>query len=208
MLLNLLNSGPDPISLLIILVIEIGSLLLVLSVHEAAHAYVALKLGDQTAKLAGRLTLNPLAHIDPIGGLAILLIGFGWGKPVPVNPYNLRSPRQGMMLISLAGPASNFLMAGLLAILFHFLGGLPLLGLILQHLTQLTLLLGVFNLIPISPLDGFKVVSGLLPYNLAIDWEQLAPWGIFLLLLLLMTPAFNTILYTPVSVLSRLLLGT
>jgi Zn-dependent protease len=95
----------------------------------------------------------------------------------------------------------------MLAILFHFLGSLPLFGLILQQLTQLTLLLGVFNLIPISPLDGFKVVSGLLPYNLSIDWEQLAPWGIFLLLLLLMTPAFNTVLYAPVSFLTHLLLG-
>lgn len=207
MLLNLFNSGLDPVSMLILLALEIGSLLLVLSVHECAHAYVALKLGDTTALNAGRLTLNPVAHIDPVGGLAILLIGFGWGKPVPVNPYNLRNPRRDMALVSLAGPGSNFLMAALLAVLFHLFGGVSIIALVLEQITFLTLSLGVFNLIPISPLDGFKIVSGILPYNLSIDWEQLAPWGIFLLLLLLITPAFNTILYSPVSFLSRLLLG-
>jgi Zn-dependent protease len=206
-LLNLLSSHLDPITLSILLFFEVGSLLVVLSVHEAAHAAAAARLGDNTAKVLGRLTLNPLAHIDPMGGLMILLLGFGWGKAVPVNPYNLQSPRRDLALISFAGPASNFVMAAGLAGLFRLMGDTGVIGLVLTQLVSLNLALGIFNLLPISPLDGFKVVSGLLSFNLALDWEATARWGIFLLILLLMTPAFNTILYGPVGFLSRVLLG-
>jgi len=207
MLFSLLGLSLDPLTLLITLLFEVGFLLIVLSVHEAAHAFMANRLGDSTARLNGRLTLNPLAHIDPIGGLMILLVGFGWGKPVPYNPLNLRSPRRDSALISFAGPGSNFLMALLLAVVFRVLSGDGVAGFILAQLVGLNLALGIFNLIPISPLDGFKVVSGLLPWRMAVDWEQTQRWGIYLLIILLVTPAFNTLVFGPVSFLSRLLLG-
>ncbi|MCX6783621.1 MAG: site-2 protease family protein [candidate division WWE3 bacterium] len=192
MLLSLLGSGLhlDPLTLIITLVIILASLALVLSVHEAAHAFVANALGDPTARLSGRLTLNPLAHLDPIGTIGILFFGFGWGKPVPFNPYNLKNPRRDAALTLRLGS-----------------GQVGVTGMVISQLVVLNLTLAVFNLIPLGPLDGFKVVAGLLPWQLAIDWQQTERWGIFILLFLMMTPVFGTIVGVPVSVLSRLLLG-
>jgi len=178
--------------------------LMILAVHEAAHAYVANLLGDGTARLAGRMTLNPIVHLDPIGTVMLLLFGFGWGKPVPINPYHLRNYRRDSALIALAGPLSNFILAGLLAIIFHLSGGGVL---ILAFLVQLSVVLGVFNLLPFGPLDGFKVVAGLLPANLARDFEQTSQLGIVVLLFLLLTPAFSNIVGTPVTFITKLLLG-
>jgi len=155
------------------LYIALGMLLAV-SVHEAAHAAAAYYLGDPTAKLAGRLSLNPLRHLDPLGTIMIFLVGFGWGKPVPINPYNLRNPRRGEALISLAGPMSNFFLAALLALplKYFFMGYEAGFGAVLAHFLAVTIYLNValmvFNLLPIPPLDGSKVVAAFLP----ISWES------------------------------------
>ena len=145
-----------------VLVLLIPVLLFALVFHEFSHAWVANKLGDPTARYAGRLTLNPMAHLDPIGGLMILFVGFGWAKPVPVDIRYLSNPRVDMMKIAFAGPASNLLLA--------FIGGTILrLGLLhgtmammIMFFTQINIMLAVFNMIPIAPLDGSQIFSGLL----------------------------------------------
>lgn len=178
-----------------------------LSFHEAAHAFVANLLGDPTARYSGRLTLNPLAHLDPIGSLMILLAGFGWAKPVPFNPLNLRNLKRDAALISFAGPAANLALAAIFGSFYRWLGGGGALGGVLTLLAIINLNLAVFNLIPLHPLDGFKVVTGLLPRRLAVDWEQTQGWGIYILILLLVTGAFVVIISGPVSWLSHLILG-
>ena len=145
-----------------VLVLLIPVLLFALVFHEFSHAWVANKLGDPTARYAGRLTLNPMAHLDPIGGLMILFVGFGWAKPVPVDIRYLSNPRVDMMKIAFAGPASNLLLA--------FIGGTILrLGFVhgtmatmIMFFTQINIMLAVFNMIPIAPLDGSQIFSGLL----------------------------------------------
>lgn len=183
------------------------ALLLSVSVHEFSHAWVANRLGDSTAKDMGRLTLNPLAHVDPLGLIVLLLLGFGWGKPVPVNYYNLKSPKRDAALISLAGPGSNFILALIMAILFHvlniFLAGIG--QNIVYFLILYNLFLGVFNLLPIEPLDGFKIVNGILPPSLSVQWVQLAPYGIFILLFLVATNAVSRIISPVISLLMTLL---
>ncbi|MBA4336614.1 site-2 protease family protein [bacterium] len=141
------------------------SLILVVAIHEAAHAFVAYKLGDNTAKHQGRLTLNPLAHLDPLGTIMVFLAGFGWGKPVPVNPYNFKDPIKGSALVSLAGPASNFLTALICSIPLKYFGAsLPEpVAILLWTITDLSILLGIFNLLPFPPLDGSKIFAVLVP---------------------------------------------
>jgi len=145
-----------------VLVLLIPVLLFALVFHEFSHAWVANKLGDPTARYAGRLTLNPIAHLDPIGGLMILFVGFGWAKPVPVDIRYLSNPRVDMMKIAFAGPASNLLLA--------FIGGTILrlgfvhgtMAMMIMFFTQINIMLAVFNMIPIAPLDGSQIFSGLL----------------------------------------------
>jgi len=148
-------------------------ILLALVIHEFSHALVAYKLGDDTAKLNGRLTLNPLAHLDPLGTLMIFLVRFGWAKPVPVNPYNLKNPKRDMLWISAAGPMSNmilaFLSGSLLRVVYNMgikpeittFGGLIMLMLVFS--LQINLALAIFNILPIAPLDGSKILYGVLP---------------------------------------------
>jgi Zn-dependent protease len=169
-----------------------------LSIHEAAHAYMSDRLGDPTARLSGRVTLNPLAHLDPIGTLLPLFllfsgspIIFGWGKPVPFDPFNLRNPRRDSALISFAGPASNLILATLLAIgirfsyLFFGTSGL-IVEAFLVPVIALNVMWALFNLIPLHPLDGGKVLIGLLPRNLAIKWDGiLGQYGLIILIFLI-----------------------
>jgi len=140
----------------------VGALVFTLSVHESAHAWVGDLLGDSTARRMGRLTLNPLAHLDPIGFLMILLVGFGYAKPVPYNPYNLKYPRWGPALIAAAGPLSNLIFGSVCAILYGFiepnLGGENLLVLTFWFLGHINFALMIFNLIPLPPLDGSKAL--------------------------------------------------
>ena len=166
-----------------------------LAFHEFSHAWAANELGDDTAKRQGRLTLNPIAHLDPIGTALILLIGFGWAKPTPVNPWRLRvGPIRGNAIVAFAGPASNFFFAALAALpirlglvdsrfganipaVIRFGTGEEYVYLFLAFVISLNVLLGLFNLIPIPPLDGFKVLGGFLPKSAAMQLQKLEPYG-------------------------------
>ncbi|MBU0535289.1 MAG: site-2 protease family protein [Patescibacteria group bacterium] len=190
---------------------QLGILLMValivsLTFHEFSHAFVADKLGDPTAKNMGRLTLNPLAHLDPLGTLFLLVARFGWGKPVPFNPLNLKNPRRDAALISLAGPASNFILAITASLIIRLVSAGSLLGGFLYLVVFYNLILGIFNLIPVGPLDGNKIVYGFLPMNLAIQWQEIQRYGMFILLFLVFTNTTSLIL-SPLVDLSMKLLG-
>jgi Zn-dependent protease len=197
-------------------IISIFVLLFAISVHEASHGWAALKMGDPTAHQLGRITLNPIRHIDPIGTILfpLMLIVmrspflFGWAKPVPVNPLNLKNPRKDNLIISIAGPVSNIAVAVVAFIILKIIlnlnpslfygGGFgKLLSPIIQilYLTiLLNVILAVFNLIPIPPLDGSGVVMGLISEEAAEKYEQIRPYGFFILILLLMTGLIGRIL--------------
>ena len=172
--------------------LAIPPLLFALCFHEYSHALTAYRLGDPTAAAQGRLTLNPLRHLDPMGTLLLFFAGFGWARPVPVNPANLRSPRRDMLWIAAAGPASNLalaLVSGLLLRLIvpmlHTPGGLGGSGAsMLIYSLQINLVLAVFNLIPLPPLDGSAVVRGLLPLAQVQAWSRVEAVGPVLLLVL------------------------
>lgn len=175
-----------------------------LSVHESAHALVAYRLGDPTGKMLGRISLNPLRHLEVFGSLMFLIVGFGWAKPVPVNPANLRKdPRIGLALVSGAGPVSNLLLALLSAVLVvattAFEVGLPEpVEVLLQMLVYINVLLAIFNLIPLAPLDGFAVAVGVLPRQMAANFSRLREWGpgiLFALVGLSWLTAFNVFSY-------------
>jgi Zn-dependent protease len=169
------------------LIITLPILLLVITVHEFSHALVADKLGDPTPRLAGRLTLNPIAHIDPIGLLMLIVVRFGWAKPVPINPYNFRDPRKGALFVSLAGPTSNFLFAWVVAIIYRSapLAYGDLLSQILSYTIWINLALGVFNLIPIPPLDGSHILEFFLPPHQMENWYRLQQYSLIILLFII-----------------------
>ena len=178
-----------------------GALLVAITVHEYAHAWASDRLGDPTARLAGRLTLNPFAHLDPIGTLMLLIFRFGWGKPVPFDPFNLRYPRRDAALISFAGPASNLIFATILSIIIrlaHLTIGSPayFLELALTPLVVLCVVLAIFNLIPIHPLDGGKVLIGLLPLDLARKWDEILEQYGLIIVIFLLFPFFGV---SPIS---------
>lgn len=192
----------NPLAFLQSLILKVPALLLAVTVHEVAHGLVADRLGDPTARLQGRLTLNPLPHIDPIGALAFVLAGFGWAKPVPVNAYNLRRPVRDMAWVALAGPASNLVVAfaGLVAfVLLRRMGAVPFvaepLGGILFFVYQFNLALAIFNLIPLPPLDGGHFLPYFLPRGSWSLLHQLEQYGPFILLLLVITDATRYIVW-------------
>lgn len=164
------------------MIFTIVVLIISVIIHEVAHGYAANALGDPTAKLAGRLTLNPLPHIDPIGSILIpgILVAtnagllFGWAKPVPYNPYNLRNQRWGEAIVGIAGVATNILIAVIFALLSRlaFGAGFENFATLAATVSLVNLFLGLFNLIPIPPLDGFTVLRGLLPYRFAMPFRQ------------------------------------
>ena len=170
-----------------VLLLLVPVLLFALCFHEFAHAWVANKLGDPTAKHSGRLTLNPLAHLDLMGSLMILFVGFGWAKPVPVDVRYLQNPRTDMMKVAFAGPAANLLLAfiGGTIIRAHLVGGSLILMLVL--FTQINIMLAVFNMIPIPPLDGSQIFSGLMVRknpNLVMKLQMYGPQILFGLILI------------------------
>lgn len=202
-----------------LILVQVFVVLFAITVHEAAHAWTAAKLGDPTAAALGRASLNPLVHIDPIGTVIFPLIlilfkmpVFGWAKPVPYNPRNLRQPKKGGLWISFAGPISNILTAGAAVALFRLLrpfgariGDIsalsrPLEGLsvILLFTALINISLAVFNLIPIPPLDGSGILAGLLSERAAAQYERLRPYG-FLLLILVMYSGVLTLIFSPVQ---------
>ena len=176
-----------------VLVLLIPVLLFALVFHEFSHAWVANKLGDPTARYSGRLTLNPLAHLDPFGTLMILFVGFGWAKPVPVDTRYLSNPRVDMMKIAFAGPAANLLLAfiGGTIIRSGFIGG-PILSMIFLF-TQINIMLAVFNMIPIPPLDGSQIFSGLMMRKNPELVDKLQTYGPQILLGLIMIGYFTRI---------------
>lgn len=182
------------------------ALIIAITVHEFSHAYMADRLGDPTPRVQGRLTLNPLAHLDPLGTIMILIARFGWGKPVVFDPYNLKNPQRDTALISIAGPISNILVATIASILLRILllnsAFPPLLlsigFLLIPPIIVLNVALAVFNLIPIHPLDGFKIVQGMLPEEYARQWAELEPYGMIFLLFLVFP------IFTAVSPLSQI----
>ena len=170
-------------------VIYLSVLILTITIHEFAHAKTADSLGDPTPRLQGRITLNPLAHLDPIGSLLMICTGFGWGKAVQFDPYNLQDPRRDGMKIALAGPLSNIIVAVCTSLALHLaisfgIPGNKLLSLIGHIIIQVNLSLAFFNLIPIEPLDGFKIVYGLLSEEQAEQWATLRPYGLYFLILI------------------------
>jgi Zn-dependent protease len=205
-------SGINFAEILAFMVVLIGSL----SVHEAAHAWAADRLGDPTARALGRLSLNPAVHVDPVGTIAFPLLAamtnlplIGWAKPVPVQLHYLRSPRRDFALIAAAGPASNLLLAAIGSGLVLALGGLEplfesgLAGETLVQFVVLNVLLAVFNMIPVPPLDGGTVLMGVLPTRAAEALEQVRPYG-FLVIYALMLSGLLSAVLRPVQ---RLILG-
>jgi len=173
------------------LLIFVPVILFSLTIHEYAHAYIANKLGDDTAKRLGRLTLNPLKHLDPIGTILLLLVHFGWAKPVPVDPRNFKDPKKDMLYVAIAGPISNIITAIISGILLKFIifnlastgafGAytLPLIQ-FLVWMIFIGVVLAVFNMLPIPPLDGSRVLYGLLPDHLANSIKKIETYGILI----------------------------
>lgn len=201
-------------------ILFIPPFLLAISVHESAHAYVAYKLGDPTARDMGRVTLNPLPHIDLFGFIALFLVHFGWAKPVPVNSANLQNPLKDNLWISLAGPVSNFVLAVVSAVFFRMLlpllansdGGIFVLSMI-QFSVALNIVLMVFNLFPLPPLDGFHILEGLVSYETYLKLQQFRTAGPMILLGLIFLGSFTGLnifaaIFTPiVTILGGFLIG-
>jgi Zn-dependent protease len=167
------------------------ALILAITIHEFSHAFAADRLGDPTARLAGRLTLNPLKHLDPIGTLALIIFRFGWGKPVPVDYYNLKNPVRDSAIISLAGPASNIISAILASLIFNYLA-IPALQPFLIFFITISVMLAIFNLLPLHPLDGSHILAALLPKDLAREYNNFSRRYGFIILLALIFPIFGT----------------
>jgi Zn-dependent protease len=169
------------------------ALVVAITVHEFSHALAADRLGDPTPRLQGRLTLNPLAHLDPLGTLMLLIARFGWGKPVVFDPFNLKNPQRDAAIISFAGPVSNIVLATALSLILRaFLSGpyAMIAYIIIQPIIIMNVFLAIFNLVPIHPLDGFKIVGGLLPAEYARQWQELESYGMIFLLFLVF-PVFG-----------------
>lgn len=189
----------NPLYFLIAFVLLTTPLLISITIHEWAHGFAAYKFGDNTPKEQGRLSLNPFAHLDPVGTLMLFIVGIGWAKPVEINPYNINN-RFKLMLVALAGPLSNFIMAVLfsfaayltlktsgLSVLNPEVSLLALFIVFLELIIRINLALGMFNLIPLPPLDGANIVRNLLPEKLSEFYFRLAPYGFPILLVLIFT---------------------
>src|SRR4030042_430294 len=190
-LLNLLLKEPLTFFLLAI------PLLYSIIIHELAHGWVAYRLGDPTAKYRGRLTLNPLKHLDPVGTLMLFIVGFGWAKPVPVNLGNIPNARLGLLLVSSAGIVANTIMAFLAVLALRLLSPAPSdsLRISLNFLAQINIILASFNLIPIPPLDGSKILMGFLSERLKSPLPRLEPFGLFIIVGLLYMGVLDPVIH-------------
>ena len=196
-------------------IIALPAILWAITVHEFAHGYVAYKLGDPTPKITGRLTLNPFAHLDIIGFLALLLVHFGWAKPVMINPRNFRKmdPRKGEVLVAFAGPFANFVSAFVSVLLLKYFpfSAFPAnisesLFLIFKYSVFINVAFGIFNLLPIPPLDGSKILEALLPPKLYYSYKKIEPYGPIILIILVISPLINWILVPLVNIMIHIML--
>jgi Zn-dependent protease len=195
-------------------IVSFSLLIIAMTIHEFSHGWVAYMLGDHTAADQGRLTLNPLAHIDPIGTVLLPLIlfittagqfVFGAAKPVPINYWALKNPRRDMLLIGLAGPLSNLIAAIILSVILNFLAPSSLAAYLIRSLAFINIILGVFNLIPIPPLDGSRILAGLLPPSLAQSYYRIEPYGFIILIVLLALGLLNLIVWPAVMITARII---
>jgi len=191
---------------IIFILISLCVILIAITIHEFSHALAADILGDPTPRFAGRLTLNPIKHLDPIGFLMLLLVRFGWAKPVPINPYNFKDPARGSMIVSFAGPASNLFAAWFVATLIKFLPNVistnPIFGFTGEYFIFINLALAVFNLLPIPPLDGSHIVEPFLSEDIKRTLEQ---YGFFILIFILIFPPTELLLQQTIMFLFRLI---
>ena len=203
-----------------LLLIQAPVILLSLTVHEYFHGWTANKLGDPTAKMRGRLTLNPIAHLDILGTILMFVVGFGWAKPVPIDPRNFKDPKKDTILVAIAGPLSNLVMALAAGLALRYMiprmvsgeisseGVYPVIAIILVLTLIYGIALAVFNMIPIPPLDGSRVLYGLLPNRYAYAYSRFEPYGvIFLFILFIFGGGIFKYLLMPVSYISVMLSG-
>lgn len=210
----------DELSLIQKIVVWALPVIFAITVHEVAHGWVAKKYGDNTAYAQGRLTLNPIHHIDLVGTIilpiVLLVLGgfiFGWAKPVPVSPRYFKNPRRDMAMVALAGPVSNLLMALAWALIAR-LGVMVDIESITKPLVymgiagiSINLVLAVLNLIPLPPLDGSRIITAMLSHNMAYKYNQLEPYGFYILLVLMMTPILGLIMGLPMALLQFVFYG-
>ncbi|MFC1930476.1 site-2 protease family protein [Chloroflexota bacterium] len=202
----------DPLAFFWILISTCIALIVAITVHEFSHGFIANIFGDSTAKRSGRLSLNPLVHLDPMGTIMLFVAGFGWGKPVPVNPYYLRNGvRTGMALVSLPGPVSNLLCAGVFGILARTIP--PPFSDLFYYIVLYNIILAIFNLVPLPPLDGFKILLGIVPAETSRSFSKIERYGPAILIIVIMLDSFTNlnlfwgILRLPVNFFSKLFLG-
>jgi Zn-dependent protease len=197
------------------LILSFSLLLVAMTLHEFAHAWAAYKFGDQTARLSGRLTLNPLAHIDPVGTVIIPLLFFfstggrfvfGAAKPVPINYGMLKNPARDVVFIGASGPLVNIAAACASAAVIRLVPQGTLLSLLLAHFLMINLVLGIFNLIPLPPLDGSRVLAGFLPPAAAAGYAKIEPYGFIIIILLSMAGAFDYVIWPLVRFIAGLLI--
>ncbi len=190
--------------MLFYIVLQFVVLIFAITIHEFAHGYVAYKLGDPTAKYMGRLTLNPLVHIDPFGTIILPLLltlahipPIGWAKPVPVDFMSLKNPKRDMLWVGLAGPFANFSLAVILSVIIKLMPMLAstIFGQVIVFGIIINIILAVFNLIPIPPLDGSRIVSALLPYQYIAQYNKIQPYGFIIIILLLWTGILRKLIY-------------